>query len=163
MGRIYIDRYTGKLERTDLYLVRLTMKDGTVYEDLEPRKLFPFSNQTMYITLLNKDEREVGFVRDLEEIDDDSRRALEACFREYYMIPRITRLIECEDRFGQLKWTVDTDRGEITFTIRNRHSDIKRMWGTNRVMIRDSNDNRYEIPDFEAMDSRSTKKLFPYI
>lgn len=163
MGRIYIDQYTGRLERTDLYLVRLTLKDGTVYEDLEPRKLFPFTNQTMYITLLNSEEREVGFVRDLEEIDKDSRKALEECFREYYMIPHITRLIACDDRFGQLKWTVDTDRGEITFTIRNRHSDIKHLWGTNRVVVRDSNDNRYEITDYTAMDSKSTRLLYPYL
>ena len=47
MGRIYVDRYTGKIERTDLYLVKLTMKDGTVYENLEPRMLFPFTNHSL--------------------------------------------------------------------------------------------------------------------
>ena len=39
MKRLYIDRYTGKLERTDLYLVKLTLSDGTVIEDLEPRQI----------------------------------------------------------------------------------------------------------------------------
>lgn len=163
MGRIYIDRYTGKIERTDLYLVKLTMKDGTVYENLEPRMLFPFTNHTMYITLLDDRERELGFVRDLEEIDEDSRKALEECFREYYMIPKISRVLACEDKFGTLKWTVETDRGEITFRIRNRHSDIKHLWGTKRVVIRDSNDNRYEIPDYTAMDARSNRLLFSYL
>jgi hypothetical protein len=86
MARIYIDKYVGTLARTDLYLVKLTMKDGTVYEDLEPRRLFPFTNPNMYITLLNKDEREVGFVRDLSELDEPSVKALEACFAEYYLI-----------------------------------------------------------------------------
>ena len=163
MRRIYIDKYTGKIERTDLYLVRLTQKAGTVHEDLEPRMLFPISNNTMYITLLNSDEREVGFVRDLDELDADSRRALEDCFREYYMIPKITRLIDCEDKFGTLKWTVETDHGEITFQIRNRHSDIKHLYGTNRVIIRDSNDNRYEIRDIAAMDAHSAHLLFSYL
>lgn len=163
MGRIYIDQYTGKIERTDLYLIRLTLRDGTVYENLEPRKLFPFTNSTMYITLLNEDEREVGFVRDLEEVDKDSRQALEECFREYYMIPKISRLIDCEDKFGTLKWTVETDRGVVSFQIRNRHSDIKRLWGTKRVIIRDSNDNRYEIPDHTAMDAHSARILFSYL
>ena len=163
MGRIYIDRYTGKIERTDLYLVRLTLQDGTVYENLEPRMLFPFTNHEMYITLLNKDEREVGFVRDLEEVDDASRQALEECFREYYLIPKISRLIDCEDKFGTLKWTVETDRGVITFQIRNRHSDIKHLWGTKRVIIRDSNDNRYEIPDHTVMDAHSNRILFSYL
>ena len=65
MSRIYVDKYTGRIERTDMYLVRLTLKDGTVYEDLEPRMLFPYTNHTMFITLLDSDERELGFVRDL--------------------------------------------------------------------------------------------------
>ena len=163
MGRIYIDQYTGRLERTDLYLVKLTLKDGTVYENLEPRMLFPFTNHTMYITLLDKHEKEIGFVRDLEEVDPDSRKALEECFHEYYMIPKISRVLACEDRFGTLKWTVETDRGKITFRIRNRHSDIKHLWGTKRVIIRDSNDNRYEIPDHTAMDAHSNRLLFSYL
>ncbi|MBQ9087067.1 MAG: DUF1854 domain-containing protein [Clostridia bacterium] len=163
MGRIYIDRYTGSLERTDLYLVRLTLKDGTVYEDLEPRMLFPFTNHTMFITLLNREEKELGFVRDLEELDRDSRQALEECFREYYMVPKILRLLECEDKFGSLKWKVETDHGIVTFRIRNRHSDIKHLYGTKRVIIRDSNDNRYEIPDYTAMDAHSNRLLFSYL
>ena len=163
MGRIYIDRYTGKLERTDLYFVRLTLKDGTVYEDLEPRLLFPITNHTMFITLLDSHEKELGFVRDLEEIDEDSRRALEECFAEYYMIPKIQKVLKCVDKFGTLKWTVETDRGVITFDIRNRHSDIKHLRGTSRVIIRDSNDNRYEIPDIDNMDPHSEHLLFSYL
>lgn len=163
MNRIYIDKYTGKLERTDLYFVQLTLKDGTIYENLEPRMLFPITNHTMYITLLDSEEKEVGFVRDLNEIDENSRNAIEECFREYYMIPKIEKVIKCIDRFGILKWTVVTDRGEITFNIRNRHSDIKHLYGTNRVIIRDSNDNRYEIPDIENLDSHSNHLLFSYL
>ena len=163
MGRYYIDQYTGRIEQTDLYLVRLIQKDGTVHEDLEPRLLFPMSNHTMFITLLNREEREVGFVRDLEELDLDSRRALEACFKEYYMIPQITRLITCDEKFGALEWRVDTDRGETTIKIRSRHSDIKKSRGGNRVLIRDANDNRYEIPDLTVLDARSQRLLFQYL
>lgn len=163
MGRIYVDKYTGTLEKSDMYLVRLTMKDGTVYDALEPRMLFPFTNHTMYISLLNDDEREVAFVRSLDEIDSDSRHALEECFREYYMIPKISRVINCEDKFGTLKWTVDTDRGVITFQVKNRHSDIKNLRGTSRIIVRDSNDNRYEIPDYTVLDAHSNRMLFSYL
>ena len=112
---------------------------------------------------LDKDEKELAFVRDLEEIDADSRKALEECFKEYYMIPVITKVLECEDKFGTLKWRVETDRGEITFNIKNRHSDIKHFYGTNRVIIRDSNDNRYEIKDYKALDAHSQRLLFSYL
>lgn len=162
-NRIYIDKYVGTLERTDLYLVKLTMKDGTVHEDLEPRRLFPFTNPNMYITLLDKDERELGFVRDLAELDEPSVKALEACFTEYYLIPKITRVLLCEEKFGSIKWQVETDRGSITFRIRSRHSDIKKMHGSNRIIVRDTNDNRYEIPDYTALDAHSVHLLFSYL
>ncbi len=163
MGRIYIDQYTGRLERTDIYRVRLTLRDGSVIENLEPRRLFPITNTTMFITLLDENEKEVAFVRDYQEIDEASVRALEECFAEYYMIPKISALIKSEEKFGALRWTVDTDRGVVTFRIRNRHSDIKQQRGTNRVIIRDTNDNRYEIPDVSQLDAHSQRLLFAYL
>ena len=162
MGRIYIDQYTGKIKRTDVYLVTLTLKDGTVIENLEPRRLFPVTNANMFITLLDHDEREVAFVRDLEELDRDSANALLECFKEYYRIPQITRLIDSSEKFGSLTWKVETDRGPISFRIRNRHSDIK-CFGNKRVLIRDTNDNRYEIDDYKLLDAHSKHLLFSYL
>lgn len=163
MGRIYIDQYTGRIERTDVYLVKVTLKDGTVLEDLEPKRLFPITDPDRYITLLDRDEKEVGFIREYGELDENSRKALQECFAEYYMIPKITALLNSEEKFGSLKWTVDTDRGRITFRIRNRHSDIKQLYGSNRVIVRDSNDNRYEIPDYTVLDATSRRFLFSYL
>ncbi|MBQ7335907.1 MAG: DUF1854 domain-containing protein [Clostridia bacterium] len=163
MGRIYVDHYNGRLERTDVYLVRLILRDGTVIENLEPRRLFPFSNTKMFITLLDEHEKEIAFVRDYEELDESSRHALDECFAEYYMIPQISQLIKSEEKFGSLKWTVQTDRGVVTFRIRNRHSDIKQLHGSGRIIIRDSNDNRYEIPSFDVLDSHSKRILFSYL
>ena len=163
MSRIYIDKYVGTLERTDLYLVKLTLKDGTVHEDLEPRRLFPFTNPNMYITLLSKEEREVGFVRDLSELDESSVKALMDCFAEYYLIPKITRVLLCEEKFGSIKWEVETDRGPVKFRIRSRHSDIKKMHGSNRIIVRDTNDNRYEIPDLRELDKRSRSMIDAFL
>ena len=163
MERIYVDKYTGSLTRTDLYRVRLTLRDGSVIEDLEPHRLFPITNATMFISLLDKNEREVAFVRDFEELDEASAEAIKACFAEYYMIPQITAVLSISERFGSIKWKVETDRGPVTFRIRNRQSDIKHLRGSSRVLVRDSNDNRYEIPDYTALDSHSKYLLFPYL
>lgn len=162
MSRIYVDK-DSKIERTDLYLVKLTLSDGTVIEDLEPRRLFPLSDTDHYITLLDKREKEVALVRDMGALDSASRRALEECFDEFYMIPKITQVLQAEEKFGALTFTVITDRGEISFRIRNRHSDIKMFYGTDRVLIRDSNDNRYEIPHFDELDRTSKHLLFSYV
>lgn len=163
MARIYVDATSGKLTRTDLHLVRLTLNDGTVIEDLEPRRLFPVNRKEAYITLLDKSEKEVALVRDIAALDDDSAAALRACFAEYYRIPTITKLLESTEKFGSLTWRVMTDRGEVTFRIRNRHSDIKSFYGTGRILIRDTNDNRYEIADYTKLDTHSRHLLFSYL
>ena len=154
MARIYVDKDNGRIERTDMYLVKLILNDGTVIEDLEPRRLFPHTKTDQYVTLLNSKEKEVALIKELKDLDKDSRKALEDCFREYYLIPKISRVLHVEDKFGALKMTVMTDRGEISFRIRNRHSDMKTYPG-DRVIIRDSNDNRYEIENLNNLDRKS--------
>ena len=162
MGRIYVDNYTARITRKDLYTVTLTLRDGTVIDDLEPRRLFPVSGSNQYITLLDKNEKEVALVRDFAELDEGSEEALRACFAEFYRIPKITRLLASEEEFGTLTWRVETDLGEVTFRIRNRHSDIKLMQN-GRVLVRDASDNRYEIPDYKVLDKKSRHLLFSYI
>ena len=116
----------------------------------------------MFITLLDHDEKEVAFVRDLQELDPASADELRKCFKEYYRIPKVTKLLESDEKFGSLTWKVETDRGTVSFRIRNRHSDIKCLNGK-RVLIRDTNDNRYEIPDYTALDMHSRRLLFSYL
>ena len=49
---------------------------------------------------------------------------------------------------------VETDHGNAEFRIRNRHSDMK-IYPEDRVIIRDSSDNRYEIESLAALDRKS--------
>ena len=77
------------------------------------------------------------------------------------MIPQITAVRAVEDKLGTLKWKVMTDRGEVSFSIRNRHSDIKVLDG-NRLFVRDSNDNRY-VSDLSRLDKASMRLIFSYL
>ncbi len=153
MALKYLDK-TAKIEMTDVYYVDLTLADGTVYHNVELRRLFPISDKYNYISLLDKDEHEIAMIRSLDDITPDSAAAIKACFYDYYRIPKIQKITECDDATGMLKMTVDTDHGEATFRIRNRHSDMK-IYPGDRVIIRDSNDNRYEIEDLSKLDRKS--------
>lgn len=161
MGRIYIDRYTGTIRQVDLYLVDVTLKDGTVIHGLEPRRLFPVTNAEMFITLVDEEEHEIAFVRDLEEVDDASAEALRACFRESYRVPRIVRLEHFEEAGGVYTFHAGTDLGPVRFRVANRIHHIKRIG--NRVILQDTNDNRYEIADWQALDPHSKRLLFSFL
>ena len=158
----YIVTDADKITRTDTYLVKIECADGSCLEGLEPRRLFPHTNLTQYITLLDPSEKEVAMIKDLSTIAPESRHAIEDCFFDYYMIPEITEILHVEDKFGVLKWKVMTDRGEIGFSIRNRHSDIK-LLGKKRLLVRDSNDNRYQVGDIANLSKASIKKIYSYL
>lgn len=156
----YMVKREDKILRTDTYLVRIETADGQTFEDLEPRRLFPFSDPDRYVTFLDKSEKEVALLADLAGVDEASRRAVEECFAEYYMIPEITDVIQVIDTAGIFKWKVKTDHGVVTFQIRNRNSDIKQVEDV--LLMRDSNDNRYRI-DLAKLDPKSMKKILSYI
>ena len=148
-----------RIVRTDTYLVRVETYDGRVLEDLEPRRMFPYTHPDSYVTLLNSGEHEEAVILSLRELDESSRAAIESCFDEYYMIPEIKEILRIEDKTS-FRWLVVTERGRVEFHIRNRHSDIKEHNGT--VVIRDSNDNRYCV-DLRTLDEKSLRKLSCYI
>ena len=156
----YMVKSDDRIIRTDTYLVRIETADGQVFEDVEPRRLFPFSDPDRYVTFLAEGEKEVAMLTDLANIDEASRRAVEECFAEYYMIPEITDVIQVIDTAGIFKWKVKTDRGIVEFQIRNRNSDIKQE--EDALLMRDSNDNRYRI-DLTKLDPKSMKKILSYI
>lgn len=158
MERIYIDSDEVRITRGKAYTVNVEFFDGKTYENVEPRSLFPISGPTRYISLLNEKNEEIAVIRNLNALMPESRKVVEEVLHEYYMIPKILKILDRKEKSGILKWTVETDHGLREIDIHNRLSSIKVIYGT-RVLIRDANDNRYEIPDYENLDAKSFKKI----
>ena len=153
--------YVKKEDRILAYennLVTLETADGESIEALEPRRLFPVSKPTEYISLLDKDGTEVALIRSLDDLSDESRAAIIYSLDDYYLVPHILRIIEKGEKYGTLRWTVETDRGIKSFDIRNRNHDIK-VYKGGMVRVRDSDDNRYTIDDYRTLDKKSRALL----
>ena len=157
MDRIYVSE-SDKIIHFENNLVTLKTADGREFEGLEPRRLFPVSRADVYITLLNSEGVEVALIRALSTLDSESREVVETSLDDYYLVPHITRIISTGEKYGTLRWTVDTDRGIKSFDIRNRNHDIK-MFKDGKVRVRDSDDNRYVIDDYTKLDAHSRSKL----
>ena len=160
MKGFYIDGPEARITKTGFTKVKLEIYNGQTYENVEPIRLFPTSGMTRYISLVGEDGIEVAIIRDLEGLTPDSRKAVEACLSNYYVIPKIKRLISRTEKYGNIKWVVETNMGVHSFNIVNTSTDIKQLYD-GRVLIRDSNDNRYEIENINAMD-KATISLLKY-
>ena len=160
-----------ELRYIDSTEARITENDGILVDveffganekliGLEPRRLFPISGLDKYITLLDEEGVEQAIVRDISQLLPESRAVLERSLQEYYMIPRILRFVRMTEQFKIWMWTVETDRGEYTFEIREYNNTVKQLFD-GRILIRDANDNRYEIPNVNALDPKSRQMILP--
>lgn len=139
-------------------LVNLTLSDGAVFERLEPRRLFPVSRANSYITLLDEEGAEVAIIRNMHDLSSESRAVIRYSLDDYYLVPHIKKIIQTGEKYGTLRWTVETDRGIKSFDIRNRNHDIK-VYPGGKVRIRDSDDNRYTIDNYHELDAHSRARL----
>ena len=112
--------------------------------------------------MLDSDGNEIGIIRDVNDLAGESKEVVERVLDNFYMIPKITRFIKMTEKFKIWMWTAETDRGVFTFEIRNHLTALKPLYD-GRILIKDADDNRYEIPDVNRLDSRSRKMILPNI
>ncbi len=157
MERIYLTA-EDKVEQYENNLVTVTLKDGTVMEKLEPRRLFPVNKLEEYITLLDSEFVERAVIRKIDDLSPESAATIRRSLDDYYLVPKITKILSVVEKYGTLRWVVETERGVRGFDIRNRNHDIR----VNRdfsIRVRDSDDNRYIIEDYRALDNKSRMLL----
>ena len=135
---------------------------GEKFEGLELHRMFPITGLSRYISLIDSEGEEIAVIRNIDNLLPESKEAVEQCLDEYYMIPRIKRFIKMREKFLIWMWTVETDRGICTFEIRNHLTAVKPLYD-GRILIKDANDNRYEIPDVRKLDKKSCKMIDPKI
>lgn len=157
MERVYLtDKDVISSEENTLVTLRLS--DGTVFEHIEPRLLFPVTFPSSFVTFLDENGTEVAVAREMNDLSKDARKAVQVCLDEYYLVPKITRLLSTQTKFGKVHWEVETDHGPRGFDIRSRIHDIRTL-PDGRIRVRDSNDNRYMIENVDALDAHSKSLL----
>lgn len=74
-----------------------------------PRRAMPLSQPETFIALSAEDGGELGWVRDLTELDEASREVLDEALQKAYRIERIVRVLKTEKEVlsGQTRWLVE--------------------------------------------------------
>ena len=139
-------------------LVDLTTADGVLYHALEPRRLFPVSRVDSFITLLNEEGVEVAVIKEMSDLNAESREVIEYSLNDYYLVPHILKIYSVTEKNGKIHWSIETERGYKEFDVRNRNHDV-RVYSDGRVRVRDSDDNRYLITDYRKLDKHSRQQM----
>ena len=145
-----------------------TAADGTFYPIVTLRRCFPLSASNTHIIVRvpdNEDARgqELGLIADVAELRTEAREAVERELRLHYFVPRIQKINSIREEFGFLYWSVETDRGHKDFVMRDSVISSVRRVSDGRWLIIDINQTRYEIFDFEKLDSKGQDLLKRYL
>ena len=143
--RVFLDEFE------DLYL---ELDGEEPVGPLTVHRAFPVSAPVDFVVLRDAVDTEDGVVRRLSDLDRKSRAVLTDELDRNYFVTRITAVNAIDIAFHTPCWDVQTDRGPRAFDLHSGRRDI-RVLDAGRVLIRDGDGNRYEIPDYRQLDRPS--------
>lgn len=123
---------------------------------------FPFEMLWEFISVLDDDKQEIGIIRRVEDFEGETRELLVNELNRRYYSPVIEAILHVKERYGFSYWKVRTREGEVSFTLHDTYRSIIRA-AENRVIFMDVDGNRFEIPDVEALDRKSYRKIELYL
>lgn len=138
--------------------------EGKTYPRVTIYRAFPFTQPGEFLSVREPDDkaREIGIIRDLSQWDDETRQNIERQLSLRYYMPAITRIYSIKEEYGYAYWSVLTDRGPCKFTISSGSSSVVRL-SDSHVIIKDIDENRYEIPDLSKLTPKELKRIDLYI
>ncbi len=142
-----------KIYRNGLDDLVVELSDGSKYEKVRAIRAFPLLNPSEFIGLRDEEDNEIGLIESIKELKSESKKVLEEELQKSYFVPQIIRITNLEEKFGVSQWEVETNKGTHTFNVKNREE--VRLFSSGRVLIKDADSNRYEIPDYRILDSKS--------
>lgn len=125
-------------------------------------RCFPFETPDEYISVLNKDGREYAMIRNLSEMPEEAQEIIRAELDRKYLCPTVTRIKSLKEKLGYSFWEVETDKGDMNFSMHDTYRNIARV-GDGMLIISDVDGNRYRIDDVAALDRKSFKKIELYL
>lgn len=132
--------------------------DGQPYDELIVYRAFPFRYTDSYISIRNAKDEELGIVKEIHELNEESAEELTKELQFRYFLPRVTRVDSVKFKSDLWLWELQTHLGPTRMAMRNLHEHLQYPGG-GRVILTDMQGKRCEIPDWQALDAHSQRQL----
>lgn len=136
--------------------------DGELKGRVKLIRTYPYSLTDEYICVHDLDDNEIGIIRDLKELDQNSKESAEKELQNRYYCPTVTAVKSVKERMGHFYFQTVVDGKEKNFTVRDITRNM-RFASDDTLLIFDMDGNRYIIPEFEKIESKSKRLLEPYL
>lgn len=137
--------------------------DESVFAVGKILRALPVSDPWRYLIVYDTEGNEVGVILDFNELDINSKAILKEELEQRYRTPKILKILKVErlPQTGHTLWKVETDEGFKEFVVPGSEHIYTARYP--RIFLVDENGNRYEIPNFERLDSKSKQVSVQYL
>ncbi|NOZ54850.1 MAG: DUF1854 domain-containing protein [Gammaproteobacteria bacterium] len=137
------------------------LREGAVPLSVKPKRCFPWSELNHYVSIRDMKNNEVVLIRDLDDLDDESRQAVCEALNETAFVFQIERIVDIQVEFEIRFWQVITDQGEYCFQTKLDEWPIKLAQG--QFIIKDVAGNLYSVANIDCLDDQSRQFLWAYL
>lgn len=125
------------------------------------QRCFPWTAPGRFVSLRDQEEEEVALVRDLSELEPESRRVLQSALLEAGFVLEVESVESIEDEIEIRTFRVRTRQGPRRFqTLRD---EWPRPMPGGGILLRDVAGDLYLVRDPQALDRASRDRLWPLL
>lgn len=159
----YLTEKNARFSETDGGFVSLKTEEKE-YPRVNFFRTFPFSQPDEYISVREPNDKahEIGIIKTLSEFSAETVAIIERQLNIRYFMPKILKILSIKEEYGYSYWSVITDKGPCKFTMSTGSGNISKI-DLNRVIIKDIDENRYEIENLSSLSKKEIKKIDLYI
>jgi len=139
----------------------IRLGDGTAIKNLTPLSLFPLSEDSKNIILLDAKQQEVFYIDDLHQLEPELANDIQVALLRNRLIFKLIKIHKVSSLRAPSEWKVLTDRGESSLVFSSEEA-IRRL-PEDGALIQDSQGIRYLVSKINDLDSFSRKVIEYYI
>lgn len=136
--------------------------NGTDYKRIILSRTMPYTDPESYICVADTDMKEIGILDNVSSLTKDQAAMVRDELEKRYFNPIITEVESAKMKMGYVYFDVVLTTGKKVFTVKDFSRNIRQL-DSNRLVITDVDGNRYLIENYEALDTKSKKRLEPYL
>lgn len=140
--------------------------DGTDYPRILLRRALPTAQPMNYISVADKENKEIGILRALSDLSEPQCRIVTAELESRYYCPVICEVRSVKDKLGYVYFELTIERNGKKHSKNCAVKDVSRnirMLDDERLILFDVDGNRYIINSLSALDKKSLSRLEPYL
>ena len=139
---------------------------GKDYSRITLRRALPIGNPMEYISVADKDSKEIGMIRSLSDLSEKQYDIVAAELDNRYYCPTVYEIKSVKDKLGYVYLELVIGRNgnkyRKTCAVKDVNRNI-RMLDDERLAIFDVDGNRYIVQSLYELDKKSMKRLEPYL